>query len=103
MAFILNDDGSRTDLAWDYDEDEDIMYSWLPPEPHPHGVGYETPDGHLVLLDPETNELVGVTIFDFRSRWGGGRDLITLEWEVPERNLLGIKRDRRVERVLQPA
>jgi hypothetical protein len=103
MAFILNDDGSRTDLVSEYDQAEDVMYSWVPPEPHAHGVAYETPDGHLVLLDPGTNELVGVTIFDFYARWGGGNESITLEWEVPDRNFIGMKRDRRVERVLQPA
>jgi len=102
MPYILSDDGERTYLECEYDAAEDIMYSWIPPKPR-NGVAYETPDGHLVMLDPATHELVGVTIFDYNARWGGGDRKITLEWEVPERAFFWRTRDKRVERVLQPA
>jgi len=65
MTFTL--DG--TSLTPDYDGDADILYLWLD-RPCP-AVTYETKHGHLVQLDPETREFVGVAIVDYRARWEG--------------------------------
>ena len=65
MTFKL--DG--TPLIEDYDEVEDILYLWLD-GPRP-AVTFETSHGHLVQLDPETREFVGLTVIDYRSRWEG--------------------------------
>jgi uncharacterized protein YuzE len=74
-------------LRSEYDEGQDILYLWVD-EPRP-ATTYETEQGHLVRLDPETYELVGVTILDFRRRWKG-RDIVL---QVPQVE----------QRVLQPA
>lgn len=56
-------------LVADYDEVVDILYLWLE-GPRP-AVTLETSQGHLVQLDPETREFVGLTVIDYRSRWEG--------------------------------
>ena len=65
MTFKL--DG--TPLTADYDEAEDILHLWLD-GPRP-AVTFETSQGHLVQLDPETREFVGITVIDYRARWEG--------------------------------
>lgn len=83
MTFTL--DG--TALTSDCDETEDILYLWVSgPQP---AVAFETSKGHLVQLDPESRELVGLTIMDYRSRWEGKP--ISIEVPLFE------------QRVLQPA
>lgn len=72
VAFTL--DG--TALAPDYDEVEDILYLWVNGGPEP-AVTFESSEGHLVQLHPETRELVGVAIIDYRARWQGKS--VTLE------------------------
>ena len=61
-----------TPLVSDYDEGADILYLWTE-GPWP-AVTYEDDHGHLIQLDPETREFVGVMIVDFRARWEG-RDI----------------------------
>jgi uncharacterized protein YuzE len=56
-------------LVSDYDEEADILYLWTE-GPRP-SVTYEDDDGHLVQLDPDTREFVGVMIVDFKARWDG--------------------------------
>ncbi len=65
MTFTL--DGKF--LTSDHDEDADILYLWTE-GPCP-AVTCETKRGHLVQLDPDTREFVGVTIVDFKARWEG--------------------------------
>ena len=65
MTFEL--DGTR--LVSDYDDEADILYLWTD-GPRP-SVTYEDDHGHLVQLDPETREFVGVMIVDFKARWEG--------------------------------
>lgn len=50
------------------DEEADILYLWTEPGPRP-AVTFEDPDGHLIQLDPETREFVGVMIVDYKLRW----------------------------------
>ncbi len=80
MTFAL--DGKF--LTSDYDEDADILFLWVN-EPQP-AVTYETSDGHLVQLDPETREFVGVAIVDFEARWRG--QAITIEIPRVEERVL---------------
>ena len=81
MTFTL--DG--TPLTSDYDEVEDILYLWVDgPQP---AVTFETGDGHLVHLDPERREVVGVTIVDYRRRWEG-RGELTLDVPVVRQHVL---------------
>jgi hypothetical protein len=53
----------------DYDEIADILYLWMG-EPRP-AVTYETAQGHLVQLDPETREFLGLAIIDYKATWEG--------------------------------
>ncbi len=84
MTFTL--DG--TVLTPDYDEVEDILYLWIEGGPRP-AVTFETSHGHLVQLDPETRDLIGVTIIDYRQLWEGKE----IALEIPQFE----------HRVLQPA
>jgi hypothetical protein len=68
-----------TPLTPDYDEVEDILYLWIGDGPQP-AVTYETRDGHLVQLNPETREFVGLTIVDYKRRWEGQ----SISVEVPQ-------------------
>jgi hypothetical protein len=56
------------ELTFEYDADEDTLFAWVGSEPRP-AITYETDEGHLVRLDPETKEFVGVTIRDYKARW----------------------------------
>lgn len=76
-------------LNAEYDEQEDILYLWTGDEPQ-DALTYETTDGHLVRLDPQTREFVGVTILDYHARWAGAAEI---RLQVPTLE----------ERVLQPA
>jgi uncharacterized protein YuzE len=50
----------------DYDREADVLYiSFGPPRP---AVGLEPEEGLVLRLDPETDELVGVTIVGARAR-----------------------------------
>jgi len=80
MTFAL--DGKF--LASDYDDVADVLYLWVE-EPRP-AITYETTQGHLVQLDPDTREFVGVTIVDFKARWEGVE--ITIEVPVVEERVL---------------
>jgi len=71
-------------LASDYDEDADVLYLWTD-GPRP-AVTYETRNGHLVQLDPETRAFIGVAIVDYRARWEG-KD-IPIEIPTVEERLL---------------
>lgn len=76
MSLLLE---SSLELTFEYDAGEDTLYAWVGSEPRP-AVTYETDDGHLIRLDPETKEFVGVTIRDYEERWA---ELpITLSWET---------------------
>jgi hypothetical protein len=74
-------------LIADYDEDEDILYLWV--DDRRSAVSYETEQGHLVQLDADTREFIGVTVIDFRTRWEGKE----IAFDVPQFK----------HRVLQPA
>jgi uncharacterized protein YuzE len=76
-----------TPMMSDYDEVADILYLWVN-EPQ-KAVTYESSEGHLVQLDPETREFVGVAIVDYKAAWEG--QTITFDVPVVE------------QRVLQPA
>lgn len=69
----------RVELMCEYDEADDVLYAWVGEKPVP-AITYETDAGHLVRLDPHTNEFVGVTIFEYRKRWKDRP--ITLDWEI---------------------
>src|SRR5690348_6140002 len=77
---------SETNLEFDfsYDEDDDILYVAVRGRSGP-AITYETDEGHLVRLDPRTQEFLGAEVPSFRERWEG-RDL-TFVWETPEPNL----------------
>ncbi len=50
----------------DYDRKADVLYiSFGPPRP---AIGLETEEGLVLRLDPDTDELVGVTIVGARAR-----------------------------------
>ncbi len=72
-----------SDLAFDYDEDDDILFVALRGSEGRPAVTYETDAGHLVRLDPRTYEFLGAEIPSYKARWEG-RD-IELEWSTPQR------------------
>ncbi len=76
MSLVLED---RLNLTCEYDAEDDTLYAWVGEKPTA-AITYETDEGHLVRLDPETKAFVGVTIFDFEARWRD--DPITLNWAV---------------------
>jgi uncharacterized protein YuzE len=50
-----------------YDKESDILYiSCGKPRP---GIAFEVSAGDLVRIDPYTDEIVGITILDFRERY----------------------------------
>lgn len=77
-----------TPLSGEYDAEEDVLYLWV--DGPRASVTFETEDGLLVRLDPETREFVGLTIIDFNARWA---DVGEIRVQVPTVE----------ERVLQPA
>lgn len=102
MTIILEE---RVELSCEYDADDDTLYAWIGEQPT-KAITYETDEGHLVRLDPDTNELVGITIFDFEARWAN--EPMTIHWQVevehPASTWLPFSRKRRAlvphERVL---
>jgi hypothetical protein len=81
VTFVIN--GEPVGTA-DYDEVADILYLWTD-EPRP-AITYETADGHLVQLDPESREFLGVAIVDYKAAWEGKP--ITFEAPVVEQHVL---------------
>lgn len=63
--FLLN---GHEELACSYDSDADVLYLWRGERARP-AVSVSTSDGHLVRLDIETYDFVGVTIFEWRQKW----------------------------------
>ncbi len=80
MTFAL--DGKS--LTSDYDDVADILYLWV--DGQQAAVTHETADGHLVQLDPDTREFVGVAIVDYKAQWEGSP--ITIEVPVVEQRVL---------------
>ncbi len=55
------------ELNIDYDKTNDVLYvSFGPPR---KAICVDVRDGNLVRLDMKTNEIVGVTILDFRRKY----------------------------------
>ena len=55
----------------EYDAEADVLYiAFGPPR---EGIGMEVESGIIVRLDPDTEQVVGVTIEAFRERFGGSR------------------------------
>jgi uncharacterized protein YuzE len=49
-----------------YDRESDVLYLTFLPERV--AVGFEASDGVILRLDPETNELIGLTVIGFSER-----------------------------------
>jgi uncharacterized protein YuzE len=50
-----------------YDEKSDVLYiSFDSPRP---GISNEVDEGNLVRTDPKTDEIIGITIIDFKERY----------------------------------
>ena len=67
-------------LGHSYDEEADVLYLWRGAAPRT-AVGLTTPAGHVVRVDEASGEIVGFTIFNWRSEWA--RDGQPLEIDVP--------------------
>ena len=97
MTLVLE---NRVELTCEYDANDDTLYAWVGDSPRP-AITYETDDGHLVRLDPETKEFVGVTIFDWEARWADQPIRLVWEAEVEQRSpwipWIARKRRERVE------
>jgi uncharacterized protein YuzE len=65
-----------------YDAENDVAYLSIG-EPR-EAVTWESPEGHLLRLDPDTDQLVGVTFLHLKERMGTGDLTITFpEWAIP--------------------
>lgn len=53
-------------IALDYDSENDVLYLYF--EKVQEAVSREIADGVFVRLDPNTDQVVGVTILDLRKR-----------------------------------
>ena len=57
---------AASEINLDYDSEADVLYiSFGPPRP---AIGLEPEEGLVLRLDPETDQLVGVTIVGLRER-----------------------------------
>jgi hypothetical protein len=88
------------DLEFDYDDEGDVLLIAVRGFEGRPAVTYETDEGHLVRLDPETHEFLGAEVLGFRATWEG-RDII-LEWDVSERVGLLRRPHTRHERTMVP-
>lgn len=71
-----------------YDEEDDVLYlSVSAPQP---AITWESPEGALVRLDPETREVIGLTILDASEVLENGEMDITVP-EPDERRQLGLR------------
>jgi hypothetical protein len=79
-SFYLETAGEdREPLGCSYDADADVLYLWRGSEPR-EALSFPMDSGPLVRLDPDTGELVGVTLIDFSACWAGHE---RIEIEVP--------------------
>ncbi len=51
-------------LAIDYEEEEDVLYLYF--AKNRPAIAYDLTDKIIARVDPETNELVSIEVFDFR-------------------------------------
>jgi len=57
----------KAKLTLSYDEDVDVLYvSFGEPKA---AISVEVNDGELIRIDPYTDDIVGVTIMDFKQRY----------------------------------
>jgi uncharacterized protein YuzE len=57
----------KPEVQIDYDKRADVLYiSYGNPRP---GIALEVNDGTLVRIDPYTDDIVGITIINFRERY----------------------------------
>ncbi|HEV2197979.1 MAG TPA: DUF2283 domain-containing protein [Candidatus Acidoferrum sp.] len=57
----------KEQLKLNYDPKGDILYCSFG-EPR-EAIGVETPDGIIFRLDPETEDVIGITVIDFSKRF----------------------------------
>lgn len=75
-------------LAIDYEEEEDILYLYF--AKNRPAIAYDLTDKIIARVDPETNELVSVEVFDFR------RDLRAKTPSDLPKDLVGAKRAKTI-------
>ncbi len=70
-----------------YDAEADVLYVSFG-EPRP-AAGWEPEEDIIVRQDPESGEIVGVTIIHWQSRFGGSMEAVkaALEGQVPDSTL----------------
>lgn len=73
------------ELGADYDVEADVLYLWRGDAPT-EGIGLTTDDGPIVRFDPETGEVVGITIPDWGVRWRA-KKRIELRLKIPPHGL----------------
>ncbi len=65
---ILDRNALFSKLTLRHDKDADVLYISFG-EPRP-GIATEVSDRALLRVDPETNNVIGITIIDFKERYG---------------------------------
>ena len=84
-----------------YDVDADVLYLSIgkPRE----ALTWESPEGHLVRLDPETGELAGVTILHASHKLGAGGTVVSIPDGAYPRTDTAIVGSRRSIRIAEQA
>jgi len=82
-------------LEFSYDEEDDILTISVPGRMGAAAITYETDEGHLVRLDPETHAFIGAEVLAFHARWVG-RDL-TFSWDLGKPAFWRRRRSERIE------
>ena len=67
-SYFLEGPDGREPLRASYDELADVLYLWRGKKPV-EAITFPTDDGPLVRVNPETGELVGITLFDWNVCW----------------------------------
>jgi hypothetical protein len=77
--FLETAGGGQEPLGADYDAEGDVLYLWRGDGPT-EAISFPMDSGPIVRVDPETGELVGVTLVDFVACWS---ETERIELEVP--------------------
>jgi hypothetical protein len=78
-SYFLDGPDGREALGASYDDAADVLYLWRGDTPT-EAISLPMDEGPIVRVDPETGDLVGVTLLDWSLMWA---DKARIELDVP--------------------
>lgn len=78
-SYFLEGPDGREPLGASYDDAADVLYLWRGDAPA-EAISLPTDEGPIVRVDPESGELVGVTLLDWSLMWA---DKARIDLDVP--------------------